>query len=550
MGASFWIVAIAAMAAIMFTSFLILLSSRYKRCPSNNVMVIYGKVGGEGTARCIHGGAAFIIPLIQDYAFLGLEPIQIEIPLKDALSMENIRVNVPSVFTVAIGTDPATMQNAAVRLLGLPVLQIKKQAEDIIFGQLRQVIASMKIEEINRDREHFLTSIQTSLEPELRKIGLVLINVNITDITDNSGYIDAIGRKAASEAVQQARADVAEQEKLGEIRVAENVREKEVRVAEAKKSQLIGIRAAQRDQAVQVAELEKQEQVGQQNAGFDRDIKVKEAEREMRIAVAAANAKAVEGEKAADRDMRVSIAAANARAVEGENTAKADIANSEASLKAAQAEAFQMAETKTEVAKAAVLEARNIALAKAALAEADKIEAERRAQLEAPAKAEKAKVIVDAEAEAEKRRIEAEGEAKAIFARLQAEARGNFEILNAKAQGLKQIVDACGGAGPAFQMLMLEHLDKLAEQSANAISNIKFDKIVVWDSGSNSATGKNSTANFLSGLANVLPPMLHTMKDVGGVEMPEYLAKLVSEEPVGASKGVDSDAAKPESPVA
>jgi flotillin len=548
MDPTIWVIAIAALAAILFTSFLILLSARYKRCPSNNIMVIYGKVGGGGTAQCIHGGAAFIIPLIQDYAFLGLEPIQIEIPLKDALSMENIRVNVPSVFTVAIGTDPATMHNAAVRLLGLPVPQIKKQAEDIIFGQLRQVIASMKIEEINRDREHFLASIQNSLEPELRKIGLVLINVNITDISDNSGYIDAIGRKAASEAVQQARADVAEQEKLGEIRVAENVREKEVRVAEARKNQLIGIRAAQRDQSVQVAELEKQEQVGQQNAAFQRDVQVKEAEREMRVSVSLANAKAVEGEKEADREMRVSVAAANARAVEGENTSRADIANSEASLKVAQAQAFQTAETKTEVAKAAVLEARNLALAKAAIAEAEKIEAERRAQLEAPAKAEKAKIIVDAEAEAEKRRIEAEGEAKAIFAKLEAEARGNFEILNAKAQGLRQIVEACGGAGSAFQMLMLEHLDKLAEQSAQAISNIKFDKVVVWDSGTNPATGKNSTANFLSGMANVLPPMLRTMKDIGGVELPEFIAKLVADQ--GEEQEKAAPAKKEETPKA
>ncbi len=503
-----WLGAIGIFTAIVFISFVMLLSARYKRCPSNSIMVIFGKVSSGGSAKCIHGGAAFVIPLLQDYSYLSLEPIQIEIPLKDALSMENIRVNVPSVFTVAIGTDAVTMNNAAIRLLGLSQQQIKKQAEDIIFGQLRQVIASMKIEEINRDREHFLTSIQNSLEPELRKIGLVLINVNITDITDNSGYIDAIGRKAASEAVQQARADVAEQEKLGEIRVAQNVREKEVQVAEANKNQQIGIRAAQREQAVRIAELEKEQKIGEQNAAFERDTKVKEAE----------------------RDMRVAVAAANAKAIDGENTSKADVARSAANLKEAEAEAYQRAETKTEIAKAAVLEARNLALAKAALAEAEKIEAEQRADLEAPAKAQKAKTIVEAEANAERKRIEAEGEAKAIFAKLEAEARGNFEILRQKGLGLKQIVEACGGSNQAFQMLMLEHLDKLAEESARAISNIKFDKVVVWEHGSIDG-GKGSTAGFLSSMANVLPPMLHTMKDVAGIEIPEYLAKLVEENP-------------------
>ena len=127
-------------------------------------------------------------------------------PLQDALSIENIRVNVPSVFTVAIGTETGRYgKRSWCDCWGLNTAQVKKQAEDIIFGQLRQVIASMQIEEINRDRETFLHNIQSSVEPELRKIGLILINVNITDITDESGYIEAIGRKAASEAIQKAR---------------------------------------------------------------------------------------------------------------------------------------------------------------------------------------------------------------------------------------------------------------------------------------------------------------------------------------------------------
>ena len=155
-----------AFVVLFLFSFLILLIKRYKRCPSNKVLVIYGKVSGGGAAKCIHGGGAFIWPLIQDYKFLDLDPRQIEIPLRGALSVENIRVNVPSVFTVAVGTEPAVMNNAAIRLLGLRHQEIESQARDIIFGQLRQVIASMGIEEINRDRDSFLERVQTSLEPE------------------------------------------------------------------------------------------------------------------------------------------------------------------------------------------------------------------------------------------------------------------------------------------------------------------------------------------------------------------------------------------------
>src|SRR5216684_7977898 len=244
-----WMASMVVVAAVVFLSFVLLLVNRYKRCPSNRVLVIFGKVGGGNTARCIHGGAAFVLPLIQDHAFLNLEPIQIEIPLKGALSAENIRVSVPSVFTVAIGTDLEVMNNAAIRLLRLSTEETKQQAGDIIFGQLRQVIASMHIEEINKDRDKFLQSIQTSLEPELKKIGLVLINVNITDITDESGYIEAIGRKAASQAVQQAKIDVAEQEKHGQIGIAEAEREKAINVANAVKLKEIGTREAMREQA-------------------------------------------------------------------------------------------------------------------------------------------------------------------------------------------------------------------------------------------------------------------------------------------------------------
>jgi flotillin len=493
----------ALLAAITLLGMFMFLVSRYRRCPSNKVLVISGKVSGGNTAKCISGGGAFVWPVIQEYDYMSLEPIQIDIPLKDALSFENIRVSVPSVFTVGIGTTPETQQNAAIRLLKLPPEQIKRQAQDMIFGQLRQVIASMRIEEINRDRESFLHNILTSLEPELKKLGLVLINVNITDINDESGYIEAIGRKAAATAVQQARGDVAEQEKLGEVRVAEAEREKIVQVASANKFREIGIREAQREQAVRVAELEKEQQIGEQTAAFERDSQVKEAEQQMRIAVANANAKAIAGEA----------------------QSQAQVVATQAQLRVREAEAYQMSETRKREAEAAVQEAQNRAMAKAALAEAERIEAEQRAALEAPAKAEKARTIVDAEAEAEKRRIGAQAEAAAIFARLEAEARGQYEILAKKGEGLKQIVEACGGAQQAYQMLMLEHLDTLAETAAKAISNIKFDKVVVWEGGN----GASNTANFLQNMTRTLPPMMQVMKDIGGVELPGFMPQIVPE---------------------
>lgn len=506
--------------------FFLIIARRYKRCPSNRILVIYGRTTKGQSAKSMHGGGAFVWPLIQNYDFLSLDPMQIEIPLEGALSLENIRVNVPSVFTVAIGTEREIMNNAAVRLLGLSRTEIIKQAEDIIFGQLRQVIASMKIEEINRDRDVFLSRIQSSLEPELKKIGQVLINVNIKDITDSSGYIEAIGRKAASEAIQQAAIDVAEQERYGSIGVAEAAKERAIQVADREKARDIGTKDAERARAVKIAELEKDRTIGEKAAEFQQEAQVRDAEREMRI----------------------KVAEANAAAVTGENLSKAKIAQTNADLKLQEADAYQRGETRRREAEAKVLEAQYIAEASAAEAQGKLIEARKRAELESAARAEKAETIVSAEAEAERTRIQAVGEAAALFARLEAEAKGQYQILKSKAEGLREIVSACGGSQAAFQMLMLEHLDHLAETSAKAIANIKFDKVVVWDGANSNGDGKagSSTSRFLQSLASSLPPTLQMMRDIGGVEMPEFLGRLVT--PARASDGEVTSNETPDAP--
>lgn len=205
---------------------------RYKRCPSDRVLVVYGKVGG-GSARCIHGGAAFIIPVFQDYAFLDLTPNSIEVNLTSALSRQNIRVDVPSRFTVGISTEPGVMENAAERLLGLNKESIHDLAKDIIFGQLRLVVAMMDIEEINSNRDKFLANVASNVEAELKKIGLKLINVNVTDIKDESGYIEALGKEAAAKAINDAKKMVAEKNRDGSIGEANAMQDQRVRVADA-----------------------------------------------------------------------------------------------------------------------------------------------------------------------------------------------------------------------------------------------------------------------------------------------------------------------------
>lgn len=235
--------------AVLFITTVIVILSRYRKCPSDKIMVIYGKVGSnpDGTsrsARCIHGGAAFIWPVFQSYEYLDLTPLSISVDLTNALSRQNIRIDVPSRFTVGISTEAGVMQNAAERLLGLKLTEIQELAKDIIFGQLRLIIATMDIEEINTDRDKFLEAVSGNVETELKKIGLRLINVNVTDISDESGYITALGKEAAAKAINDAKKSVAEADREGAIGEANAKRDQRIQVSKADSEAIQGENSA------------------------------------------------------------------------------------------------------------------------------------------------------------------------------------------------------------------------------------------------------------------------------------------------------------------
>ena len=483
---------IAALLVILFI-LVITFISRYKKCPPDQIMVVYGKTGKQRASRCIHGGAAFIWPVIQDYGFVSLRPMQLDVNLQNALCRQNIRINVPSVFTVGISTDESLMGNAANRLLGLRQESIADLAKDIILGQLRLVIASMTIEQINADRETFLRNVEENVADELNKIGLHLLNVNITDITDESGYIDAIGKRAAAEAINKARVDVAEEERKGGIGEAE----------------------ARKVQRIAVSEAEAQAQTGEANA-----------DRERRVAVKQAEAAAQAGEAEADKERRIAVKQAEATAIEGENVSAINIAKSNAVRAEQEAAAYQAAEAAKRVAEAMIRKADFEAEQQAQAARAKMEEEKQRAETIVAAKIDKEQRIIDAEAEAAKIETEAKGQAAAIFAKYDAEAKGNFEVLKAKGDGYRKIIESCGNdANAAAKMLLVEKLEEIVKLQTEAISNIKIDKVTVWDSPNGRADGKSSTAGFLSGMMQSLPP-IHDVAAMAGIDLPKYLGEM------------------------
>jgi conserved hypothetical secreted protein len=449
--------------ALVLISIFVFIANQYKRCPSNKIIVVYGKTDGEKTAKCVHGGGTFVIPLIQDFGVLSLEPMTTDIDLRGALSKGNIRVAVPSTFTFGISTDPKIMINAAERLLGLTKNDVITQASDIILGQLRLAIATLTIEEINQDREKFLEQINANVNTELNKIGLEIINVNIKDITDESGYIDAIGKKAAAEAINKAKVEVAQQEKLGAVGEASANKEKEVQVAEQTAQTQIGRTNAEKEQRIKTAELE-------------------------------------------------------AQAVEGENISKANIAEYNATLSVKQADAYREGEVAKANAQRDVL-----------LAQKEQEEAKLKKEELARQEVEKLKIQVQADAEAEKARRIALGEADAIKAKYFAEAEGVKAVLEAKAKGYQDLVKISNNRPEiATSFLMIEKIEKIVEKQVDAIKNIKFDKITVWDGGTGSANG-STTANFMKDLIKALPAM-HDLAGQAGIELPQILGKVEGSE--------------------
>ena len=360
-----WLVGILMAVMLVLALGFLMLVTRYKRCASDEILVVFGNVRGGRASRCIHGGATMVWPLIQDYKKLSLVPMTILINLTNALSLQNIRIHVPSTFTIAVSTDPSIMNNAAERLLHLNKQEIEDMASEIIFGQLRLTVASLTIEQINTDRDNFLERITLNVSQELHKLGLHLINVNITDITDDSEYIESIGKKAAATAVNAAKADVA---------------------------------VADRDGAIGAAE-----------ANRARDIQVAENE-----------AEAEKGKKAARADERIFVQGQEALAIEGENTAKANIAEYNAGLAEKEAEAMRRSEVASRTAEMEVQKAQYLLeqerlkaeeivreeIAKIQIEIAAEAEAERQRRI-AQGEADAILAIYNAEAEGQQKVLEA-----------------------------------------------------------------------------------------------------------------------------------------------
>ncbi len=470
------IIAIVIIGLLLFATIAVIVS-RYRMCPSDKILIVYGNVGTGRSAKCIHGGATFVLPVFQSYAYMDLNPINIDVPLKGALSSQNIRVDVPSSFIVGISTQPEIMQNAASRLLGRTREDIRDLASEIIMGQMRVVIASLTIEEINADREKLIKGITGGVDVELHKVGLYLINANITDIRDASGYIAALGQEAAARAINDAMIKVAEETRRGEIGKAEAMREQTIQVALANAAAVEGNNEAQMKVADSNAKLKVRQAEAQRVALVAEREQAAKAEEAGYIASREAEMKRAELERA--KQTASDIVAAEIQKRKREIAAEADAA---VRVKEEQGKADALV-----IAK----EAEGTAAIKLAKGEADAL-------------------LLKKKAEGEGLQLVGQGQAAAIQA-----------ALEAKANGFRRIVEAAGDARAASGLLVTEQLPTIVQTQASAIRNLSFDKVIVMG-GTDSQSA--SVGGFVQNLVTGTLP-LHELASSVGVQLPEYLGK-------------------------
>jgi len=467
----------------------ITLISRYRMCPPDRILVVYGKLANGLSSRCYHGGSTFVIPFFQSYSYLELTPINIDIELKGALSSQNIRIDAPASFTIGVSTDPEVMQNAATRLLGRSLDEVQQLASEIIMGQMRVVFASMSIEEINNDREKLIALITKGVEVELHKVGLRMINGNIRDIRDHSGYIDALGKEAAAKAINDAQIKVAQENQRGSSGRAEAEREQAIRVANAQAE-------AKRGQNTAQAMIAKS----------DADLAAEQAEASRRTEAAqrVAEARALEESYHAQQQAELARAAREKAAAQADQIVKAEIERErvriDAEAKAAQTEILQRGQSTAYMVQKQ--------------AEADGI-----------------KRVAEGEADGIRARLTAE--ATGIQAKLTAEAEGTRALLDAKAQGFEKLLRVADGTNGATQLLVAENIVRIAEIQAGAIKGLQFDKVVVMGGGS----GGSGPGQFVQDLYKGVLPINELAKSVG-LNLPAFLGTSGPEShPVSASTG-------------
>lgn len=527
---------ICAIVALVILSTIIILT-RYRKARPDEILIKYGKMNGSKAAKIVRGNGAFIWPIINAYETMSLQPIQLNLDFRQAISKENIRVDVPSNVVVAVSSDPDLQQLAVERLLGMSTEDLKRLVAETVYGQMRIVIAQMTIVELNSDRETFQIKVMENVTNELKKFGLELKNINIQDIRDHARIIENLGQLATATADKDAQVNIATQKQEKMTSIAEQSRVEETKVAETNKDKMIAVAAAERDREIGIAQARATKIAEIAKTQAEQEVQEANAQKESRIG----QNLALQEVAASDAELTVKKAEAEKTARVGANTAAEVVAKSEAELAVAKAEAARMEGEANVIAEQSVKQKREERERDVELARAEKVEAMLKAEKIVPAQMMKKEVEVNAEAIKQKSIIEAQGEAEAIKAKAIAEAeairmKGEAEgaaraaILKAEADNFAQMLEASQTHPEiAVQFKMVDNYVKIAEHQADAYSNLKLGDVKVY--------GNPETAgSFMSNLMSHVAPTFDILRSL---PLPNKVQTMLSDKPESEVKTVD-----------
>lgn len=408
------IIAVAIVIAFVFLGYVV--SSRYKRVAPNVIGVFYGmsykyidaenKVQKRGF-RTVTGGGSILLPLLEKYQEMSMAAFQVDIKEAKIPSAKNVRVSIEGVATCRISNAPEDQHNAVQAFLGKSPEEINAFVGQILKGHIRSIIGKLEVNELLRERGKFNEMVVTESAEEFRKLGLQILTLVIQDVSDEHGYIEALGKQEIAATMRDANIQVAEADKETAIRVAEAKKETDVKTSNA---------------AREAAE-----------ATAQNDAKIAEAQRQLALQVAE-NKRLVDGKNAE--------AALAGELVKAEQEKKLRVAQADRDM--AEAEAQIGVQAQQRLRKEKELEATVIVTAeanrKAALikAEGDQQAAEFQAKtVGIQAEGNRTAAVTTGQGEAEKRKLQANAEAEATKVTLGAQAEGSQKVALATAEGTK-----------------------------------------------------------------------------------------------------------------
>ena len=461
--------------------------SMWKKIPQDKAAVVTGL-----KKRVITGGGGIVIPLFERMDTISLESMKLDVKTNGAMTSQGVPINTDGVAVIKVRNDRNSILAAIEQFNAAKEAQtvqtISDVSREVLEGKLREIISKLTVEEIYNDRESFGSKVHEVAGTDLAEMGLEIKTLTIKDISDNNGYLKA----------------------LGEARIAEVKKNAQIAVAEANKETQIKTSEAQR--LGETASIEAQTAIAEANK--IKNIKQLNFEKEQFTAKA-------------ESDAAYNIQQNITQKIMTDTQMDAEVLKQQR-LKDVEAEKIQIS---------IVAEQKNIELAekKAARKEKELLET-----IIKPAEAHKAKELLDAEAlkyreiadaqaraeavrlsalaEAEKTKIQGLAEAEVIRQKGLAEADAIKMQGLAEAEAMEKKAEAYAKYTDAGKMEMLvQILPDIAKSIAEPMSRI--EKIIVMDGGGDS----QGATNVARTVASTMTTVIESVKEMTGFDLTDAM---------------------------